>query len=110
MHAVAYRTTGISATDLIRPYWKQLIVCHHANASQLITHYERPAIEERKLHFSHNHESGQLRLDPAADAATGEQKGKCVSTVSAESAGMPDSRVVGKTYRSAGIGAVLVPA
>lgn len=108
MHAVAYRTTGISEIDLIRPLWEQLNEYHHAKASHFRTYYERMTFKDRKLHFCHIHESGQLRLDLAADSATAEYVGYCVSSISAENAGEVESLFVDTAYRSAGIGTVLV--
>jgi diamine N-acetyltransferase len=108
MHAVDYRTTGISEIELIRPLWEQLNGYHQRKATHFRTHYERMTFEERKLHFGHLHGSGQLRLDLAADSATGKYVGYCVSSVSADKAGEVESLFVDKAYRSAGIGTVLV--
>jgi GNAT superfamily N-acetyltransferase len=108
MHPVVYRTAGISEIELIRPLWEQLNEYPHAQAIHFRTHYEKMTFEDRKLHFGHIHETGQLRLDLAADSATGKYVGYCVSSLSAENAGEIESLLVDAAYRSAGIGTVLV--
>ena len=86
----------------------QLNEYHHTKASHFRTHYERMTFEDRKLHFCHLHESGQLRLDLALDTTTGMYVGYCVSSLSADKKGEIESLSVDRAYRSAGIGTALV--
>ena len=51
MHAVDYRTTGISEIELIRPLWEQLNGYHLTKASHFRMHYERMTFEELKIAF-----------------------------------------------------------
>jgi GNAT superfamily N-acetyltransferase len=108
MHAVSYRSTGISEIDLIRPLWEQLNEHHHAKATRFRSHYERMTFEDRKIYFQKLHETGQFRLDFAADTKTGMHVGYCISSVSAENIGEVESLFVEAAYRSEGIGTVLV--
>jgi ribosomal protein S18 acetylase RimI-like enzyme len=64
--------------------------------------------EDRKLYFQKIHETGQLRLDLATEPITGMCAGYCVSSVSAENTGEVESLFVAVTYRSQGIGTILV--
>jgi diamine N-acetyltransferase len=108
MHAVAYRTTGFHEIDLIRPLWEQLNEHHHVRASCFKTHYEQMTFEDRKSYFRKLHDTGQLHLDLAADSASGNYIGYCVSSVSEEKTGEVESLFVDAAYRSAGIGTALV--
>jgi ribosomal protein S18 acetylase RimI-like enzyme len=104
MHAVAYRTTGIDEIDLICPLWEQLNEYHHSRASHFRKHYERMTFGDRKSHFRDIALRGNLRLDLAADPATGRYVGYCVSSLSAEKTGEVESLFVEEAYRSAGVG------
>lgn len=108
MHAVSYRTTGISEIDLVRPLWEQLNGHHHERASRFRSHYERMTFDERTSYFRKLDEAGQVRLDLAADAMTGKYIGYCVSSVSAENTGEVESLFVEPAYRSQGVGTTLV--
>jgi GNAT superfamily N-acetyltransferase len=108
MHAVSYRTTGISEINLIRPLWGQLNEHHHTKASRFRSHYERMTFDERRSYFQKLHEAGQVQLDLAADARTGRYIGYCVSSVSAENTGEVESLFVEIAYRSQGVGTILV--
>lgn len=108
MHTFAYRTTGFSEIDLIRPLWEQLNAHHHAGALRFRDHYERMTFEDRRLHFLSCHESGNLRIDLAMDPETGRYVGYCVSSLTPERNGEIESLFVEPGYRSQGIGTALV--
>jgi diamine N-acetyltransferase len=108
MHAVAYRTAGFHEIDCIHPLWEQLNEYHHARASCFKSHYEKMTFEDRRSCFRKLHETGQLRLDLAADSQNGNCIGYCVSSVSEDKTGEVESLFVDAAYRSAGIGTALV--
>ncbi|MFA5267001.1 MAG: GNAT family N-acetyltransferase [Methanoregula sp.] len=108
MHVVSYRSAGISEIDLICPLWEQLNEFHHAKANRFRSHYEQMTFDDRKSYFRKLHETGQIRLDFAADTMTGMYVGYCVSSVSAEDTGEVESLFVEAAYRSEGIGTILV--
>lgn len=108
MHDVAYRSTGFSEIDIIRPLWEQLNRHHHGRSEHFRSWYERMNFEERKAHFGYLAESGQIRLDLALDRPTGKCVGYCVSSLSCEKAGEIESLFVESGYRSEGVGTTLV--
>jgi GNAT superfamily N-acetyltransferase len=114
MKGVEYRSTGIHEIDTIRELWEELNNLHREKTPHFKPHYERMSFEDRKRELQKVHQAGSLHLDIVRDPATAMPKGYCpgvfsgYGTDSAENTGIVESLFVDASYRSRGIGTVLM--
>ena len=109
MPAIVYRATDISEIELIRPLWEQLNEHHHARASAFRSHYTQMMFDDRKEYFRKVAASGTLRIELAFDPDTGDLcVGYCVPSLSRDKEGEIESIFVEESFRSHGIGTILV--
>jgi len=109
MSGIVFRATDIREIEVIRLLWKNLNEHHRARAGVFSDYYSKISFEDRKEYFKRRAASGNLRLDLALDAGTDNRcVGYCVTSLSGELEGEIESILVEQSFRSAGIGKMLV--
>jgi GNAT superfamily N-acetyltransferase len=105
---IEYRATDLSEIELIRPLWEQLNEHHRIHAREFRQQYTEWNFDDRKVYFQKIARSGTLHLDLAYDPAAAKYVGYCISSLSTERTGEIESVFIRETYRSRGIGSVLM--
>jgi len=90
--------------DQIKPLWEALNEHHRQYSSNFKEHYDRMTFEKRKADLLKKVALGKMHVDLAADKASGQNVGYCVSSVDSEKTGEIESIFVDAVYRRMGIG------
>jgi diamine N-acetyltransferase len=94
--------------DQIKPLWEALNEHHLQYSPDFKEHYYLMTFEKRKADLLKKAAGGKMRVDLAADEASGQNVGYCVSSLDSEKTGEIESIFVDAAYRRTGIGGSLM--